>query len=35
MVLALGEAVAHLNYLLNYGKIKREVSGEGVNLFVK
>ena len=35
MVLALGEAVAHLNYLLNYGIIRREVSDEGVNLFVK
>ena len=35
MVLALGEAVAHLNYLLNCGIIKREVSDEGVNLFVK
>ena len=29
MVLALGEAVAHLNYLLNYGIIKKEVSDEG------
>ena len=35
MVLALGEAVAHLNYLLNCGIIKREVSDKGVNLFVK
>ena len=35
MVLALGEAVAHLNYLLNYGIIKKEVSDKGVNLFVK
>ncbi len=35
MVLALGEAVAHLNFLLNYGIIKKEVSDEGVYLFVK
>ena len=35
MVLALGEAVAHLNYLLNYGIIKKEISDEGVYLFVK
>ena len=35
MVLALGEAVAHLNYLSKYGIIRREKSEKGVNLFVK
>ncbi|MFL2812475.1 MAG: MBL fold metallo-hydrolase [Paracoccaceae bacterium] len=35
MVLALGESVAHLNYLFNNGIIKREINEKGVNLFVK
>ena len=34
MVLALGEAVAHLNYLLNCGIIKGKLVMKGVNLFV-
>ncbi len=35
MILALGEAVAHLNYLLKYGIIKKVIDKKGVNLFVK
>ena len=35
IVLALGESLAHLNYLFYRGIIKREISDKGVNLFVK
>ena len=35
LTLALGESVAHLNYLFKMGIIKKEVDKKGVNLFVK
>ena len=35
LTLALGESVAHLNYLFKKGIIKKEVDKKGVNLFVK